>query len=146
MRAECHREARRLGASPELADDAAQEAAIRAWRCSKRCRTPNAPLPWVRQIARNETFRLLARSGRELALNGEVETVTTIAPTEVVAGRVDVGRAIQRLPATDRLLVILRYGADLPQHQIAEMLSMPEGTVKVRLHRIRHKLAPALKA
>jgi RNA polymerase sigma-70 factor (ECF subfamily) len=37
----------------------------------------------------------------------------------------------------DRALVWLRYEDDLTQPVIAERLGMPEGTVKVRLHRLR---------
>jgi RNA polymerase sigma-70 factor (sigma-E family) len=43
--------------------------------------------------------------------------------------------AIQRLPLHRRAVVILRYWADLPHDEIAELLSCPAGTVRSRLHR-----------
>jgi RNA polymerase sigma factor (sigma-70 family) len=45
-----------------------------------------------------------------------------------------VGRAVARLPATQRAVVVLYYVNDLSVREIAEILSIPEGTVKSRLH------------
>jgi DNA-directed RNA polymerase specialized sigma24 family protein len=42
------------------------------------------------------------------------------------------------------VLALLRYEADLEHPRIAGLLGMPEGTVKVRLHRIRQRLRPEL--
>lgn len=43
--------------------------------------------------------------------------------------------AIARLPADRRAVVVLRYWADLPHDEIAEILGCPVGTVRSRLHR-----------
>jgi RNA polymerase sigma-70 factor (ECF subfamily) len=64
------------------------------------------------------------------------------APDPVAS--LDVRHALARLPARDRTLVLLRYRADLTQAQIAELTGMPEGTVKVRLHRARKRLRSQL--
>jgi RNA polymerase sigma factor (sigma-70 family) len=45
----------------------------------------------------------------------------------------------------DRQLLMLRYGEDLTQQAIARRLGLPDGTVKVRLHRLRHKLRKAMR-
>jgi RNA polymerase sigma-70 factor (ECF subfamily) len=42
------------------------------------------------------------------------------------------------------VLLLLRYGEDLTQPELARRLDLPEGTVKVRLHRIRKRFAEAL--
>lgn len=52
----------------------------------------------------------------------------------------DLRAALRRLDSSDRRLLRLRYEKDLTQAAIAELLQMPEGTVKVRLHRARDKL------
>lgn len=44
------------------------------------------------------------------------------------------------LSPEDRRLLQLRYVADLTQSAVAEQLGMPEGTTKVRLHRLRKRL------
>ena len=60
--------------------------------------------------------------------------------TDELATRVDVRRAVSRLNTEDRVLIHLRYGQDLKQDSIADLLDTPEGTVKVRLYRARERL------
>jgi RNA polymerase sigma-70 factor (ECF subfamily) len=54
--------------------------------------------------------------------------------------RVSVHQALQTLTDEERQLVSLRYESDLAHPAIAKELGLPEGTVKVRLHRIRKRL------
>jgi len=49
-------------------------------------------------------------------------------------------RAISKLPADSRVLLSLRYGEGFEVNQVAEILRIPEGTVKSRLHRTVDKL------
>lgn len=148
MRRHCQREVRRvLGDSTDV-DDAVQEALTRAWRHRERCRDKSQPLAWVRQIARNEALRIVQRGAArpapaELDPPGS-KPVASATDHDALLERVDLDRALGRLPAEDRLLVELRYVVDLQQARIARMLEMPEGTVKVRLHRIRKRLEPEL--
>ena len=144
LRARCEREARRLLPDRQDAEDAVQEAMARAWRNREHCRCAERPLPWLLQITRNESLRVLQR--RKTGLH-EVEighADAREAPGELGSDRLamnmDVRRALSRLPSGDRGLAYLRYDEDLPQKRIAVLLDMPEGTVKVRLHRLRQKL------
>lgn len=57
--------------------------------------------------------------------------------------RADIHAALGCLSERDRLLLHLRYDEDLTQAAIASRLGIPEGTVKVRLHRARDKLRRA---
>ena len=59
------------------------------------------------------------------------------------AERADIHAALRQLDARDRRLLMLRYGRDMTQAAIARLLEIPEGTVKVRLHRARGKLRRA---
>lgn len=115
---------------------------MRAWRMRASCRTDDEPVAWVLQITRNEAHR--ARSRRMAT-----ELVTDEPLEEEDAGdeidrslldRIEIRRALAALPPEDRLLLILRYGEDLTQPRVAEVLGMPEGTAKVRLHRLRAAL------
>jgi RNA polymerase sigma-70 factor, ECF subfamily len=142
LRRHAQRQARRL-LEPHEAEDAVQEAMIRAWRGRHRCRSPGAPEPWVRQIVRNEALRLRDRRG------GRAEPVTyeeesnggaVDPPEEGVLRRISVDQALGELGSEERKLVELRYVNDLPQGQIASILGIPEATVRVRLHRIRKRL------
>jgi len=58
----------------------------------------------------------------------------------------DVRAAVAALDHADRVLLLLRYWADLTQPEVARATSLPEGTVKVRLHRARQRLRVALGA
>jgi RNA polymerase sigma-70 factor, ECF subfamily len=55
----------------------------------------------------------------------------------------DLHAALARLSEPDRKLLEMRYEEDLTQAAIARRLGIPEGTVKVRLHRARNKLRQA---
>jgi RNA polymerase sigma-70 factor (ECF subfamily) len=139
-------EARRLLGSTAEADDAVQEAFLRAWRNRARCRTPEAPLPWLLAITRNEALRIRARAPvagqddpSEQELGGVPDPRVESAPA-----RLDLMRALTHLPEQDRLLLQMRYGQDLTQASVARQLGIPEGTVKVRLHRLRASLRVAL--
>lgn len=139
-------EARRsLGPGP-LAEDAAQEAAIRAWRRRADCLTPEAPRTWVAAITRNEVARVVARAkAHELTLVEELERALDPGePDGSPEDRADVRRAVNRLPAEDRRLLGMRYWLDLTQTEVAQRLGIPEGTAKVRLHRARDALRTEL--
>lgn len=127
------------------AEDAVQEAFLRAWRNSDQCRTPEAPLPWLLQITRNEALRIVRQNGRtqteeELA----AEQAADDPQLADAAERVDIGRVLADLSHDDRRLLELRYENDLTQPGVAAALGIPEGTVKVRLHRLRSRLRVAL--
>lgn len=119
----------------------------RAWRGRGRCRTPASPLPWLLKITRNEALRLAARRRRrELAEVHDVpeEPPRYEAPTdsaiEQALTALATKQALHALGPEDRRLIRLRYVDDLTQGQVAEALGVPEGTVKVRLHRARARL------
>jgi RNA polymerase sigma-70 factor (ECF subfamily) len=144
LRASCHREARRLVRDPLDADDAVQEALARGWRSRERCRTPEQPLPWLLQITRNESLRLLERRRRRELRTGEhvdpLAWATSSEDGDRVALALDVDRALAQLPPADRVLARLRYHEDLPQTRIADLLGTPDATIRVRLHRLRDRL------
>lgn len=128
-----------LGHGPD-AEDAAQEAAIRAWRRRATCR--DAPAAWIRAIARNEALRTAGRRRDEAPLEAAAAVAVAAAPGDSQ----DVRAAVRALDPGDRLLVLLRYWADLTQPEVARAAALPEGTVKVRLHRARRRLGLALGA
>lgn len=136
-------EALRVLGDPYTAEEAAQEAVTRAWRQRHRCRTPGTPEPWVAQIARNEALRLRAgeRKQVDIASRAAEESKGAESPTEERwIRKVCVQQALASLTLEERQLIDLRYKDDLAQPAIAQILGMPEGTVKVRLHRLRNRL------
>jgi RNA polymerase sigma-70 factor (ECF subfamily) len=142
LRALCLREAQRVLGRGAAAEDAAQEAAIRAWRQRGRCLTPERPGPWIATIARREALRIAA----ERVEHPYEETHDEPAPSHeaTVEARVDLWRALGRLEPDDRRLLAARYWQDLTQDHAAVVLGLPAGTVKVRLHRLRSRLREIL--
>jgi RNA polymerase sigma-70 factor, ECF subfamily len=134
-------EARRILGRGHDADDAAQEATIRAWRRRDSCR--DTPYAWIRTIARREALRVAGRQRDDQPLD---QTLTQADDATYDPSLADVHTAVAALEPDDRLLVLLRYWGDLSQPQVAAAASMPEGTVKVRLHRARQRLRVALSA
>lgn len=136
----CEAETRRVLGSGARADDAAQEAALRAWRRHDQCRAPHGRRAWVAVIARNEALRLVSGERQEVPLSEQVEPVGAGGVDATTAERLDVWRALAGLDPAERELIGLRYWADLTQAEAAERLGLPEGTAKVRLHRLRSTL------
>jgi RNA polymerase sigma-70 factor, ECF subfamily len=145
-RQRCLREARRILGNRDDAEEAVQEAFVRAWRKRSACRTPAAPLPWLVQITRNEAMRLAARRSRRQASEvpgaepDAVPAASAETPLEQALTSVATEQALSALGEDERRLLRLRYEEDLTQGQVAAALGVPEGTVKVRLHRVRARL------
>jgi RNA polymerase sigma-70 factor (ECF subfamily) len=144
-RARCLREAQRVLRDPVAAEDAVQEAMMRAWRQRDSCQRPESPMAWMVQITRNEALRRLGRDRlravRELA---DDDHDGVHAPLETRLELLDLRRVLAEMPVAERALLTLRYGADLTQPDIAQMLAVPEGTVKVRLFRARKRIRQAM--
>lgn len=119
---------------------------LRAWRQRATCRMPEAPLPWLVQITRNEALRLRGRSPQHYHQELIGEPSGEDPGFAQVNERIDLSRLLGDLSAEDRRLLELRYSDDLTQPGVAAQLGIPEGTVKVRLHRLRNRLRVALEA
>ena len=128
---------------PADVEDIAQEALIRAWRFRDSLHDRERVHSWLAKIVRNEAVRDASRRRPEPAVvaidvGADDERMTRIA------GSADLHQCLSRLGADERLILRLRYEDDLTQAAIARYLDMPEGTVKIRLHRARGKLRKLL--
>jgi RNA polymerase sigma-70 factor (ECF subfamily) len=138
----CLREARRVLGADALAEDAAQEATLRAWRYRERGgREPDRPGAWLGRIAQREALRVAAQRRLE-----PLEGVDPSRPShdDDVAQRLTIESALARLPGRDRALLHAHYVEDLTCAQVAQRLGLPVGTVKVRLYRLRGRLRGVL--
>jgi RNA polymerase sigma factor (sigma-70 family) len=118
---------------------------LRVWKNRASCRDPSRPWAWIQEIARNETHRLFSRR----AMTDELPTEhLPDSPTEsgedAVLMRIDVERALNGLSESDRMMVRLRYEADLTNPKVAMLLGLSVANVKVRLHRLRPQLEDSL--
>jgi RNA polymerase sigma-70 factor, ECF subfamily len=142
VRAQCLREAQSVLGASGGAEDAAQEAAVRAWRRRDSCLTPERPQPWVATIARNEALRIAARP-LTVPLEAAGEPAEDSHEDDVLS-HADMDRALARLSGVDREVIRGRYWDDLDYRQLGRLLHIPEGTARVRLHRALARLREAL--
>jgi len=141
VRAQCLREAQRtLGVTTE-AEDAAQEAAIRAWQKRRACAVPERPGPWIRTIARREALRLAVRR-RELPLDETPDAGTCDEERLLLQG--SVRAAVAQLEPDERRLLLGAYWHDLSGAELSLLVGRAEATVRVQLHRTRARLREAL--
>jgi RNA polymerase sigma-70 factor (ECF subfamily) len=141
LHAHCLRSAQRVLGTQPAAEDAAQEASLKAWRHRSQCRTPEHPEPWIAAIARREALRAVPAPVQPL---GEHLGPVDPGPERRSIRRIDVARALERLSADDRRLLLARYWGDCTQEQAAALSGMPASRAKVRLHRARARLRAAL--
>ncbi len=122
------------------AQDAVQEAFVRAWARHGKFDKDGAPESWIRLTA----WRIAASRWRRNRDGSRLMRLT--APPESVAGpgpdRVDFVEALRKLPAEQRRALVLFHLCDLTIEQIAAETGAPAGTVKARLARGRAALTP----
>jgi RNA polymerase sigma factor (sigma-70 family) len=124
------------------AEDAAQEAFVKAYYALPRFR-PGAPFkPWLLRIVANEAKNRgrSARRREALALRAAAADPGDAVPSPEAAALHDEERrglleAIGRLPERDRLVLGYRYYFDLTEAEMAQALDCRPGTVKSRLSR-----------
>ncbi len=139
----CLRFAYRYASNPSEAEDIAQDALLRAWRRRSTLRDSDRRNQWLATIVRNEAFRQHARLRPDPIATFDGLEGAEDAQVVATVERADLHAALELLSERDRMLLELRYGEDLTQAAIAQRLGIPEGTVKVRLHRARNKLRRA---
>jgi RNA polymerase sigma factor (sigma-70 family) len=137
----CRRVAVRC-AGPEMADDIAQEAALRAWRRRDSCRDPAQPWAWLAQITRNEAIRHAAR--RREAASDVPDLAGAPEPAESVLPRLALDDALSGLGELDRRLLRLHYELDVGVAALADLCGLSPGAVRVRMHRARATVRAAI--
>jgi RNA polymerase sigma-70 factor (ECF subfamily) len=124
------------------AEDAVQEAIVRAWERSERGDEIAALDRWVAAVAMNLSRSRFRRIRVErLARPRLAQPATTEGPT---GDRLDVVRALAALPRRQREVAVLRYYLDLSTADIAAEMRTSEGTVKSQLSKARVHLADTL--
>ena len=136
---------------PHDAEDAVQEASLRAHRAVARFRGGDAR-PWLLTIVRNVCYSHLRKNRREpepAAFDEDTHgSIHDPAEANAVAWREIkselLRQALERLPAEFREVIVLHELEGLPYREIAEVADLPIGTVMSRLARARRKLQTEL--
>jgi RNA polymerase sigma-70 factor (ECF subfamily) len=120
------------GGLPGDAEDAAQEAFVKAMLRWRSVATMERPATWVYVVAVRALRRRLGRD-RWVAEQQTGERAVTDQTEEVVTAAV-ISKALATLPARQRLAVVLRFHGDLTVPEIARAMRCSQGTVKSTLH------------
>ena len=131
------------------AEDAAQEALVKAWRALGRFRAGEPLRPWLLRIAANEALNRRRSAGRRerLALQAtESSGEAAPSPEDAVldaAQRDALVAALDELSADAREVLACRYLLDLSEEETAAALDIARGTVKSRSARALDRLKEA---
>ena len=134
------------------AGDATQETFVAAWRRIRDLRDPGSFDAWFQRIAINAARMTLRARGRRRVRevpSGDVAALAVLAGAPEPPERTDadrLGAALDRLPADQRTLLALHHLDGRGLAELAEILEIPLGTVKSRLHTARRALEAALAA
>jgi RNA polymerase sigma-70 factor (ECF subfamily) len=141
----------RMVNNAEDARDLTQEAFVRAFRALDQFDVQRPFSFWINRIASNVAIDFLRRRRlRTVSIDVDPEEQAPIHLVDhapLADQQLDQGRrkevldaAVQRLPEHYRVVVHLRYAQQRSYEEIAEMLDLPLGTVKARLHRAHQHL------
>lgn len=142
-----------LGDAAE-AEDAAQEAFVKAYRALDRFRDDAPFRPWLLRIvanqARNRRRSRVRRHALQLRVEATIPRDASVPSAEATAlaaeGRRQLLDAVNALSDDDRLVIGARYFLDLSEAEVATLAGVARGTVKSRLSRARARLAQRLAA
>ena len=138
----------------DRAQDAVQESLVLAWRNVRALRDPEAWDAWLYRLTVRACYRLARtqkrRSVVELHVMPDREPATDSDFSLTVAERDQLAREMGRLPVEQRAVMVLHYYLDLPLTEAADILDIPAGTAKSRLHRgleaLRTAMAPEIES
>ncbi len=147
-----YRTAYAITGDPEMASDLLQDVFVRLSRFSHRI-DPRRPLePWLYRMTANLSYTWLKRRKRWLHplddagewLLGSPREHSLQQQAEKNAEMERLHQAILKLPVQQRVVVVMYYINDLSLQEIADVLEIPIGTVKSRLHYGRQSLRKVL--
>jgi RNA polymerase sigma-70 factor (ECF subfamily) len=129
------------------AQDAVQEASVRAWKGWAGLREKDRFHAWFSQILVNVCRTRLRQRSRRRTVDVDDVDLDGGDPFKAALARDVIGRALSALSQELRMVVVLRYWGDLSLAEIADRLRIPIGTVKSRHHAalqaLRRRIEPA---
>jgi RNA polymerase sigma factor (sigma-70 family) len=131
-----------------LADDAAQAAMVNVWRDLPRLRDIERFDAWSYRILLNACFGEGRRARwRGVELNQDPPLGTTAGDElHTVLDRDQLERGFQQLSVDQRAVLVAHYFMDLPSDEAADVLDIPLGTYKSRLHRALEAMRAVLES
>jgi RNA polymerase sigma-70 factor (ECF subfamily) len=138
---------RLMGGEQTAATELMQDVFVRAWKNLGKFRGEAAFSSWLHRLAVNAMLENARSDKRRVARVLPIEDTSQIgafAPGDSPELRIDLERAIARLPAGARTAFVLHDIEGYQHQEIAEQLGVAVGTVKAQLHRAHKLLIQAL--
>ena len=131
-----------------LAEDAAQAAMVAVWRDLPRLRDPQRFDAWAHRILVNACYHEGRRARWRGIEFGEAwpKPATTDDELHAVLDRDQIEHGFRQLSVEHRAALVAHYYLDLPSDEAADMLGIPVGTFKSRLHRANEAMRAVLEA
>jgi RNA polymerase sigma-70 factor (ECF subfamily) len=131
--------ARVIVVDPDLAEEAVQEAFLRAWRSCATFDPAGGPLlPWLLAITRNVAIDLARARGRRAKVSAATAPadlpVAGISHPDLVVLRTQLHDALTGIGADHRRAIVETILRDRPPAEVAAELGIPAGTVRTRVH------------
>ncbi len=127
--------------NPTIAEEATQQAFVKAFENIERWRGGVSIAPYLKMIAHNTALSLIEEQKRHRGVSAEGVQVASeefsLAHEELLN---NLGAAIATLPEVERTIIELFYWEGKRTADIATLTGLSESNVLVRLHRIRNKL------
>lgn len=140
--------AQRILRDADRAEDALQDALVIAWRDLKGLRDPARFDAWLHRLLVNVCIAQATRERRRV-LNLRVLPIDgPAAPDDMltIADRDQLERGFRRLPPQQRAILVLHHFIGLAPSEIAELLGIPAGTARSRLHHAHRAMRAAIEA
>lgn len=132
---------RLCGSDPALAEDMLQEAFVRAWNKLGSFRGESRFSTWLHRLSANVALSdrrsRMRRLSRETELDGKMERLVSGDKDVYADKRMDLEKAIARLPERARTVLILYDIEGYSHAEVAEIAGMAVGSSKAQLHRAR---------
>src|SRR6187397_890233 len=140
--------AQRILRDVDRAEDALQDALVIAWRDLRGLRDPDRFDAWLQRLLINVCISHATRERRRTANLRVLPVDGPAAPDELlsIADRELLDRGFRRLPAEQRAILVLHHFLGYAPTEIAELLGIPPGTARSRLHHAHRAMRAALEA
>jgi RNA polymerase sigma-70 factor (ECF subfamily) len=140
--------ARRILRDVHLAEDAVQQALVIAWRELPRLRDPDRFDAWLRRMLVHACYDEARRKRAWMASIRVLPIDGPAGPDNLAAfiDRDEVERGFRRLPAEQRAILVLHHYLGLGLNEIGEVLDVPAGTARSRLHYAHRAMRALLEA
>ena len=128
----------------DAAKDLAQETFIKVWKQLPKFRNESSIGTWIYRIASNTCLRQIQKENKMPKSELPLEIKEEILDTNIEKDTQFLYQCISELQEVERIIISLEL-EDMNQKEIAQIVGLSEGNVRVKIHRIKEKLTKKFK-